>query len=200
MVSCVFVIVQVMAIKISLSFWLAALVMVTQIHGETWPLILTDVGNYDDLNTGPLNTDLRNGANPDTTGPNGWTALHIAAGLNKPNMAAALRDKGANLNIKDSSSHTPLHVAAGLHRVDVIDTLLPSADTEVKGPNQWTALHVAAESDFNDVTFLLMMNSADPNAADSNGWTPLHIAVGTGHQGNVEAILSPFGENYRGLV
>ena len=189
-----------MASKISLSFCLALLVMVAQIHGETWPLILTDVGNYADLNTGPLNTDLRNGANPDTTGPNGWTALHIAAGLNKPNMAAALRDKGANLNIKDSSSHTPLHVAAGLNRVDVIDTLLPSADTEVKGPNQWTALHVAAGSDFSDATLRLMANSADPNAPDSNGWTPLHIAVGTGHLGNVEAILSPITGASRGLV
>ncbi len=63
-----------MAIKLSLSFWLAVLAMATQIQGETWPLILTDVGNYGDDNTAPLTADLNNGVNPDTTGPNGWTA------------------------------------------------------------------------------------------------------------------------------
>jgi len=60
-----------MAIKLSLSLWLAVLALATQTHGETWPLILTDVGNYPNTNTAPLLADLNNGVNPDTTGPNG---------------------------------------------------------------------------------------------------------------------------------
>jgi ankyrin repeat protein len=164
--------------------------MVAQIHGATWPQIQTDVGDNDDLNTGPLLTDLNNGVNPDTIGPNGWTALHIAAGLNKPNMASVLKQKGANLNIQDSSSYTPLHVAAGLNKLYVIESLLPGADAEIKGPNQWTALHVAAGNNFNDAILALLINAADPNAVDSHGWTPLHIAAGTGHSGNVDTILS----------
>ena len=133
--------------------------------------------------------DLNNGLNPDTTGPNGWTALHIAAGLDKPNMAVVLKQKGANLNIQDSFGYTPLHVAAGTNSFFVVESLLPGPNTEVKGPNQWTALHVAAGSNWADSVLFLMMNSADPNAADSHGWTPLHIAVGSGHVRNVVTIL-----------
>ena len=178
-----------MAITLSSSLWLAVLATVTQIHGVTWPLIQTDVGNYPDSNTVPLLTDLNNGVNPDTTGPNGWTALHIAAGLKKPNMAGVLKQKGANLNIQDSFGYTPLHVAAGTNSFFVVESLLPGPNTEVKGPNQWTALHVAAGSKWADSVLFLMMNSADPNAADSHGWTPLHIAVGSGHVRNVVTIL-----------
>jgi len=194
------------AIELPLSLWLAMLAMVTQIHSDTWPQIQTDVGNYPDSNTAPLLTDLNSGLSPDTIGPNGWTALHIAAGLKRPNMAAALRDKGANLNIQDSSSYTPIHVAAGTNSFKVISRLLPGADTEVRGPNQWTALHVATGNNFNDAIHALIKKDANPNVADSNGWTPLHIAVGTGHLGNVKAIISPIGvfsryigENYRAV-
>ena len=89
MVSCIFIIRQVMELKISLTLWLVLLASVTQIGGVSvaWPLIETDVGDYPDTNTGPLRTDLNNVLSPDTVGPSGWTALHIAAGLNKPNMA-----------------------------------------------------------------------------------------------------------------
>ena len=178
-----------MAITLSSSLWLAVLATVPQIHGVTWPLIQTDVGNYPDSNTVPLLTDLNNGVNPDTTGPNGWTALHIAAGLKKPNMAGVLKQKGANLNIQDSFGYTPLHVAAGLNFLYVLKSLLPEANAEIQGPNQWTALHVAAGNDNNDAIIALMTNSANVNAADSHGWTPMHIAAGTGHIGNIASIL-----------
>ena len=88
MVSCIFIIRQVMELKISLTLWLVLLASVTQIGGVSvaWPLIETDVGDYPDTNTGPLLTDLNNVLSPDTVGPSGWTALHIAAELNKPKM------------------------------------------------------------------------------------------------------------------
>jgi ankyrin repeat protein len=179
-----------MAIRIPLSLWLVVLTVVTQIHGDTYPQIQKDVGDNPDTNTAPLLTDLNNGVSPDTIGPNGWTALHIAAGLDKPNMAKILKQKGANLNIQDSSSYTPLHVAAGLDRLGVISKLLPGANLEIKGPNQWTALHVAAGNGFADAIIALLINSANVNAADSNGWTPLHIAVGKNHLPAVVALLT----------
>ena len=184
-----------MAINISFSFWLAVLALVTQIDGDSWSQIQTDIGDYPDSNTAPLLADLNSGLNPDTIGPNGWTALHLAAGLKKPNMATVLKQKGANLNIQDSSSYTPLHLAAGVNSFKVISSLLPGADTEVKGPNQWTALHVATGNNFNDAIHALIKKNADPNVADSQGWTPLHIAVGTGHLTNVETLLGYFQED-----
>ena len=179
-----------MAIKLPLSFWLVVMAMVAQIHGVVWPPIQTDVGNFPDSNTGPLLTDLNNGVPPDTIGPNGWTALHIAAGLDKPKMTKILKQKGANLNIQDSFSYTPLHVAAGLDHLSVIAKLIPGANTEIKGPNQWTALHVASGNGFADAVVALLINAANANAADSNGWTPLHIAIGKNHLPAVVALLA----------
>jgi ankyrin repeat protein len=178
-----------MAIKTSWSLWLLVLGTVARIHGEPYPKLISDVGDFPDANTGPLLTDLNNGLDPNNKWINGWTALHVAAGLNKPNMVAMLKLKGANLNIQDSSSYTPLHVAAGLDSVDVINQLLPGANTEIKGPNQWTALHVAVGNGFGVAIAALISGSADVNAADSHGWTPLHIGVGSNHLGAVNTLL-----------
>jgi ankyrin repeat protein len=111
-------------------------------------------------------------------------------GLNKRNVASVLKDKGANMNIRDSFSYTPLHVAAGLDNVDVMNGLLPGAVTEITGPNQWTALHVAAGNSHDVSVYFLMTHSANSNAVESHGWTPLHIAVGNGFLPIVSRILS----------
>jgi ankyrin repeat protein len=180
-----------MTIKILSSLWMAVLAMATETNGDTWPQLLLDVGNYPDIKFGALALDLSKGVNPNTVGPNGWTALHIAAGLDKPIMTAILREKGrANPDIQDSSSYTPLHVATGLGHLDVINQLISSANTEIKGPNQWTALHVAAANGFTDAVIVLLTTSTNVNAADSNGWTPLHLAVGGNHLPAVTAILA----------
>ena len=68
--------------------------------------------------------------------------------------------------------------------------MIPGANTEVKGPNQWTALHLAAGNGFVDAVIALLLNAANVNAADSNGWTPLHIAVGKNHFPSVVALLA----------
>jgi ankyrin repeat protein len=179
-----------MAIKFSLSLWLAVLAIVTQIHGATVPQILLDVGNNPDTNTAPLLADLRSGLSPDTLGPNGWTALHIAAGLNKPNMAKILRDNQANLDIQDANSYTALHHATGQDHVDVMNKLVPGgSNTEIQGPNQWRALHLAAGNGYADAISILI-NHADPNAIDVNGDTPLHIAVGRNYLAAANILLT----------
>jgi hypothetical protein len=73
MVSCIFIIVQVMDFKISLTLWAVVLAIFTQIQAVTWPQLLADVGSYPNSDTVPLLTDLNNGVSPDTIGPKGWT-------------------------------------------------------------------------------------------------------------------------------
>jgi ankyrin repeat protein len=177
---------QVMVISLSLSLWMA---IVTLIHGDIWPQVILDVGNNPDYNTAPLSADLDSGLSPDTLGPNGWTALHIAAGLNKPEMVKILKDKGAKLDIQDVNKYTPLHHAAGLDHANVINKLLPGANTEIKGPNQWTPLHVAAGNGNAYSIYTMSYLGADTNAVDSNGGTPLHVAVGNNHLYAATALL-----------
>ena len=75
----------------------------------------------------------------------------------------------SNLNIQGLSSYTPLHLAAGTNSFKVISSLLPGADIEVKGPDQWTALHAVTGKNFNDAIHALIKKDANPNVADSNG-------------------------------
>jgi ankyrin repeat protein len=167
-----------MSIKITL--WLGVLAVVAEIHGQGQPSyqpIHLDVGNYPDSNTGPLLTDLNNGADPDSLGPNGWTPLHLTAGLNKPEMAKVLRQKNANLDIKDVFNYAPLHIAAGVGSDGVINKLVPGANTEIQGPNNVTPLHVAVGNGQVSAVIELLIN-ANKNPVDVNGYTPLHIGVG----------------------
>ena len=115
MVSCIFIIRQVMELKISLTLWLVLLASVTQIGGVSvaWPLIETDVGDYPDTNTGPLLTDLNNVLSPDTCVDCSRTKRMDCS---SHSCRIEQTEHGGCLNIQDSNSFTPLHVAASSAR------------------------------------------------------------------------------------
>lgn len=82
----------------------------------------------------------------------GWTALHLAAFFGRREAAAALLDRGADVNARSRNrkfgrENTPLHAAA--------------ANRQTK----------TAE--------LLLDRGADVNARDGSGFTPLALAAGT---------------------
>ena len=53
------------------------------------------------------------GAELDARGKNGWTPLHVAAGINdNPAVITALLDGGAEPDARDENGWTPLHAAA----------------------------------------------------------------------------------------
>lgn len=65
------------------------------------------------------------GVNPDTRGPNGMTALQLAAQEGQPQIAQKLLDKGAALEEAPDSpyQHSAIHLAAASHKNEAVKTL-----------------------------------------------------------------------------
>ena len=57
-----------------------------------WTDLQLDVGDSDDSDTDELEADLQSGEyDVDEQGPDGWTALHLTAVLDRPKMASMLK-------------------------------------------------------------------------------------------------------------
>lgn len=159
---------------------------------------------------------LEKGADVDTKGRGGQTALHPAARYGHEKVVRLLLEKGADINAKDENGQTALHmVVEGRHvariqeaaekrhetseRTDetakkmhgaVIQLLLEKrANIDAKRNDGWTALHQAADRGLNDVTLLLLKMRADIHVKDGDNWTPLHRAAYNGHEAVVQQLL-----------
>ena len=62
----------------------------------------------------------------ETHSSDGWTPLHLAAFFGHPELAAALLDKGANINAQSTNAmkNTPLHAGVAGGQLAVVDLLL----------------------------------------------------------------------------
>ena len=97
----------------------------------------------------------------------GHTALHVAAGFHRPEIARALIGLGSDVGARNRRGATPLHAAAAGN---------PAAPG-------WDAAAQAA------TIGVLLEAGADPEAADKSGVTPLHRAVRTRCAAAVGALL-----------
>jgi ankyrin repeat protein len=97
----------------------------------------------------------------------GTTALHVAAGGYRHEIARDLLAAGANMRAKNRRGAEPLHLAA----------------MGVPGSSAWNPPAQAA------TIACLIEAGADPNAVDKGGVTPLHRAVRTRCAAAVEALL-----------
>ena len=111
----------------------------------------------------------------------GWTILHVTAGMNNnPAVIEALLNAGADLSARDANGQTPLHNAAGMNKNPaVIEALLNAgADLSARDANGQTPLHNAAGMNKNPAVIEALLNAgADLSARDANGWTPLDVAT-----------------------
>ena len=106
------------------------------------------------------------------------TPLHLAAALNRVEIAELFLDCGARIDARTSNGFTPLHWAACMDAADVVLLLLErgaAPDTESKAGI--TPLHWAASRNATNVVKLLITSGAGVLPRTRTGNTPLHWAV-----------------------
>lgn len=138
------------------------------------------VGNADVV----LNLLSNDRASVDDRGPNGYTALHLAAGFGQLAVARLLLGRGADPNAValNETRETPLHAAVvGGHR-DTAGLLmaLGASPNSLRGGG-WTPLHIAAHAGEEDLAVMLLLRGADPTRADDGGQTAIDLADEGGH-------------------
>ena len=138
---------------------------------------------------------LDNGADIMSTCLKGRTALHYAAAMGHENAMDLLIRKGADLEARDHVfGLTPLAYATREGHQDTMAVKFLAdhgADVFAKTDDEWTALHLAAESDHRLITQFLIRawrgRSLDDQADD--GATALAIAADMGHKEMVILLL-----------
>lgn len=117
--------------------------------------------------------------------PDGWTALHLAAFLGRPEATAVLLAAGADHAAVSSNpmANQPLHAAiAGRSDPGVIAALIAAgADASYAAGSLWTPLHLAASGGNEALCETLLEKGADPAAVSADGKTAADVAHERGH-------------------
>jgi uncharacterized protein len=129
----------------------------------------------------------------------GWTPLHLAAFFGHPELANALLDRGAQVDIRSSNAmkNTPLHAASAGGQLALMELLLKrGANPNATQEGGWTALHGAAQAGQRGMVEALLANGADVNLRAGNQQTALDMALIKGHQ-EVASILEALASGAR---
>lgn len=126
---------------------------------------------------------LNFGALIDVKSSSSSTALHWAASSGNLESCEVLLNYGANILSRDENQHSPLHLCF-LRKHPFYKCaqlfLLFKADTNYKGNNGSTCLHICAqEGNVTGVKWLLKKETTKINCKDNSGQTPLMRAITT---------------------
>jgi ankyrin repeat protein len=135
---------------------------------------------------------LKPGADADAAAPDGATALHWAAHLDKLKLAGRLVRAGANANAANRYGVTPLMLACTNGNAAMLELLLNAgADPNIAmlGAGE-TPLMIAARTGKTPAIRTLLAHGAKPNSPEnSRGQTALMWAAADGHVGAVQTLI-----------
>jgi ankyrin repeat protein len=109
------------------------------------------------------------------------TTLNIAIANNRPDVAKALLENGANVNEPNAVGNTPLHLAVTNNNQDMVALLLENgANVNEKNTTGSTPLHLAnrVNSQNPEISKLLLAKGADLTSTNRIGSTPLDVNPG----------------------
>lgn len=137
---------------------------------------------------------LEHGADPAQCGPNGITALHIVSRLLHGNeqVAAALLDKGGDIDAPSLEGMTPLHLASSYGAERMVSFLLDNgANKELRTYRHGsTALLVASVCGRSDAVRILLSRGADIQHVNNYSSTALMEAATKDSLDTVSEILA----------
>jgi ankyrin repeat protein len=146
---------------------------------------------------------LTKGANPNTPGPDGTTAIMYAAANGDVELVRALIKGGANVKPTNQFGTSALTEAAIIGSAPIIDLLLKAgADPNTKNPEGETALMAVARSGKVDAAKRLIEAGAEVNAKENfGGQTALMWAAAQGQADMVKLLAASGADlNARGVI
>ena len=177
--------------------WIAA----TQVAAAAEPALLLDAAERGDR--AAAMQLLAKGANPNTPGPDGTTALMWAASNDDLELVRALIKAGANVTLKNQFGTSALTEAAIIGSAPVIEALLKAgADPNTKNPEGETPLMAVARAGKVDAASRLLEAGADVNAKEEwGGQTALMWAAAQSQAEMVKLLASKGADlNARGVI
>ncbi len=123
-----------------------------------------------------------NPSSVNSSSPDGWTALHLAAFFGHREMVKLLLDKGASIDTpsksKASYGNSPLQAAVAMGRNEIVELLLERGANVnfIQQPGGFTPLHIAASRNDLKIVQLLVDSGANDHAITDDGKKPLDIA------------------------
>lgn len=135
---------------------------------------------------------LQAGANPNTPGLNGYTAMDYAFATGNRLVIPILAKAGAKAATEwNKNQWTPLEYVIVSGKTNMLDMLIRnSADIDKTDANGWSALHYAAILGKPSLVQKLLKKGADVNLEDNKDWNPLHFAVLAGRLDILKILLS----------
>ncbi len=133
-----------------------------------------------DNNLAEVKKLLDDGANPNTLGDYGWTALHEACSHSniKTEIVEALLNAGADPNLHASGGISALQLAVQKDNLDVVKKLVDAhADIEYMNGGKKSVLYYAAFSKNSDICTYVIDKLPNMGALNKEGDTALHVLL-----------------------